>query len=133
MVVKIDQSDCAIGGYLNLLDNLIDKISTRHVFMLAMLFSRTELTLLLQVLHICMLFMFHITCTPAHINIHGISIGYILRCRFLHDLHDRGRSNNVSSVRENNMANIKTCLVDILSGYLRDLDNLLLHNLIGQF
>ena len=73
MVVKIDQSDCAIGGYLNLLDNPIDKISTRHVFMLAMLFSRTELTLLLQVLHICMLFMFHITCTPAHINIHGIS------------------------------------------------------------
>ena len=44
MVVKIDQSDCAIGGYLNLLDNPIDKISTRHVFMLAMLFSRTELT-----------------------------------------------------------------------------------------
>ena len=41
--------------------------------MLAMLFSHTELTLLLQVLHICMLFMFHITCTPAHINIHGIS------------------------------------------------------------
>ena len=73
MVVKIDQSDFAIGGYLNLLDNPIDKISTRHVFMLAMLFSRTELTLLLQVLHICMLFMFHITCTPAHINIHGIS------------------------------------------------------------
>ena len=49
MVVKIDQSDCAIGGYLNLLENPIDKISTRHVFMLAMLFSRTELTLLLQV------------------------------------------------------------------------------------
>ena len=43
-------------------------------------------------------------------------------------------SNNVSSVRENNMDNIKTCLVDIYqSGYLRDLDNLLLQNLIGQF
>ena len=39
--------------------------------MLFMLFSRTELTLLIQVLQICMLFMFHITCT--HINIHGIS------------------------------------------------------------
>ena len=32
MVVKIDQSDCAIGGYLNLLDNAIDKISNQTCF-----------------------------------------------------------------------------------------------------
>ena len=50
--------------------------------MLAMLFLRTELTLLLQVLHICMLF---ITCTPAHINIHGISRLHNLG---VHDLHE---------------------------------------------
>ena len=29
MVVKIDQSECAIGGYLNLLENPIDKISNQ--------------------------------------------------------------------------------------------------------
>ena len=73
MVVKIDQSDCAIGGLVNLLENPIDKIPTQTCFYVIHVVSRTELTLLIQVLHICMLFMFHITCTPAHINIHGIS------------------------------------------------------------
>ena len=55
--------------------------------MFFMLFSRTELTLLIQVLHICMLFMLHITCTPAHINIHGIS-----------RLHNLGVGNTTSAV-----------------------------------
>ena len=67
MVVKIDQSDCAIGGLVNLLENPIDKIPTQTCFyVIHVVFTHI-------VLHICMLFMFHITCTPAHINIHGIS------------------------------------------------------------
>ena len=70
MVVK---NDHAIGGFLNLLENPIDKISTQTCFYAFHVVFTYRANIIDTSFTLCMLFMFHITCTPAHINIHGIS------------------------------------------------------------
>ena len=70
MVVKFDH---AIGGFLNLLENPIDKISTQTCFYAFHVVFTYRANIIDTSFTLCMLFMFHITCTPAHINIHGIS------------------------------------------------------------
>ena len=73
MVVTIDQSDCAIGGFLNPLENPIDKIPTQTCFYAFHVVFTYRANIIDTSFTLCMLFMFHITCTLAHINIHGIS------------------------------------------------------------
>ena len=75
----------AIGGLINLLSTRLIRYQPRQVFMFFMLFSRTELTSLIH-LHICMSFMFHTTCTPAHgiSRLHNHGVGRCISCSDLH-------------------------------------------------
>ena len=71
MVVKIDQSDCAIGGYLNLLDNPIDKISTRHVFYVShVVFTYRANIVATSFTHLHVIHVSHYMYTGLHILIY---------------------------------------------------------------